>query len=157
PHAARDFGDLPDDLPPGQPPTPPRSAPAPVPVPVPSAKPRSASLQKVTLALCVVLLVALLGVSGAWLYVEHSRARDTLPPEKQAEKAREDRIGAFLSAAEKGQLSRVTELLKEGIHPNDKDEKGETALMKAAARGHVEVVTVLLVSGAQPNERDAQG
>jgi ankyrin repeat protein len=60
-------------------------------------------------------------------------------------------------AAEKGQISRLLELLGQGANVNDKDDTGETALHRAAAAGQKSAVVVLLARGADPAEPDAQG
>lgn len=67
------------------------------------------------------------------------------------------RTGLLMSAAEKGQVSLVLELLQKGGNPNDKDDAGDTALHKAAAKGQRSAVAVLLVKGADAAERDAKG
>ena len=67
------------------------------------------------------------------------------------------RVGGLLEAADKGQVSRVLEILGEGADVNDKDDQGETALMKAAANGHGALVTVLLARGAEVSEKDRKG
>jgi ankyrin repeat protein len=68
-----------------------------------------------------------------------------------------ERLTAMMEAAEKGQPSRVWEMLAQGADINDKDEKGETALMKAVAKGHVTLVSLLLIRGAESMERDTMG
>src|SRR6516165_5447985 len=55
-----------------------------------------------------------------------------------------EQLDAFMRAAEKGQISRLEQLLKEGIHVNDRDSLGQTALMRAAAKGQAGVVAFLL-------------
>lgn len=52
------------------------------------------------------------------------------------------------SAAEKGKLETVTELLENGEDPNSTDIWGHTALMSAAWAGHENVVEILLNKGA---------
>lgn len=68
-----------------------------------------------------------------------------------------ERTDMFLDAAARGQSSRVLELLQLGAVVDDKNDKGETALMKAAANGHQGVVLLLLCAGANPGEADSQG
>ncbi len=63
----------------------------------------------------------------------------------------------LLQAAERGQLSRVEELLASGVSANDKDAEGETALMKAAANNHVAVIRSLFAKRADCDERDKNG
>jgi ankyrin repeat protein len=67
------------------------------------------------------------------------------------------RTTQLLQAAEKGRLSLVLELIKQGADVNDKDDQGQTALHKAAAGGHKSIVVSLVTLGADLTERDAQG
>jgi ankyrin repeat protein len=68
-----------------------------------------------------------------------------------------DRTRLLLEAADKGRISLMLEMLKQGADINDKDDQGETALHKAVARGHRSAVVALLVRGADMGEKDAKG
>jgi hypothetical protein len=63
----------------------------------------------------------------------------------------------LMTAAAKGRVSRVKDLLARGAEVNDKDNAGQTALMRAAAGGHTVIVKLLLNRGAEVNERDHEG
>jgi ankyrin repeat protein len=67
------------------------------------------------------------------------------------------RTRQFLTAAEKGQISLLLDLLGKGADVNDKDEAGETALHRAAAAGQRSAVLVLLTRGADLAGKDSQG
>jgi len=69
----------------------------------------------------------------------------------------ESKVDAFMRAAEKGQVGRVEQLLKEGVHVNDRDSENQTALMRAAAKGQAGVVTLLLDRKAIISEQDNLG
>ena len=56
-----------------------------------------------------------------------------------------------------GDLPRIAEALKAGANPNEKDEKGVTALIYAAAFLNADGVRVLLESGANPNLASVEG
>jgi ankyrin repeat protein len=66
-------------------------------------------------------------------------------------------LDAFMRAAEDGQVSRVEQLLKQGINVNDKDSQGETALMHAAAKAQLGVLKTLLDHNALMAEKDKKG
>jgi ankyrin repeat protein len=68
-----------------------------------------------------------------------------------------DRTKALHTAAEKGQLSLIAELVKKGANPNDKDDAGSTALHKAVAKNQKQATATLLVLGADQGEKDGQG
>jgi ankyrin repeat protein len=68
-----------------------------------------------------------------------------------------DRVARLHDAASKGQVSRIIEMLQMGASANDKDEKGQTALMLASGKGHNTIVVLLLMAGAQVNEKDDKG
>ncbi|MBU0611166.1 MAG: ankyrin repeat domain-containing protein [Armatimonadetes bacterium] len=53
------------------------------------------------------------------------------------------------SAATKGNVARVNNLLNKGADPNATDDQGRTALHCAAGAGHAEVAQMLLARGAQ--------
>jgi ankyrin repeat protein len=67
------------------------------------------------------------------------------------------RLAVLLEAADKGRVSELQRILKEGADVNDKDDEGETALMHAAASGHEAIALVLLGKGALVNERSRRG
>lgn len=54
----------------------------------------------------------------------------------------------LIRASSKGDINRVTELLKSSVNVNDKDEYQFTPLIWACRKGHVNVVKVLVDSGA---------
>jgi hypothetical protein len=83
--------------------------------------------------------------------------KDRPAGQEKAQARYEERLAPFLEAAEKGQTSRLLELLATGIDVDDKDAQGETALMKAAANGQLRVTHVLLALGANLNEKDRKG
>src|ERR1043165_3702964 len=121
-------------------------------------RPASHSASGGWVAVAITLLV-LIGLGGG-LYFWQVMRQPPPPPltaEQKEQVKRQERFKALMEAAEKGQVSRVIELHKEGAHLDDKDDTGETPLMKAAARGNINVVTYLLLSGVHPNERDTLG
>ena len=63
----------------------------------------------------------------------------------------------LLTAAEKGEVSKVRTLLEKEADVNVKDEFDRTALMLAAFGGHTEVVKVLLEAGADVNAKGKFG
>src|SRR5262249_37576528 len=63
----------------------------------------------------------------------------------------------FIDAANRGDLSKVKQLLLKGVNVNSFDENRQTALMGAAANGHRSVVGVLLENHADPNLRNIRG
>jgi ankyrin repeat protein len=60
----------------------------------------------------------------------------------------------FLNAAEKGDLHKVVEMLKQGVDLNLQDGDGLTALHRAAAKDRTAIVQVLLASGANVDKPD---
>ena len=54
-------------------------------------------------------------------------------------------------------VSKVRELLAQGVNPNSTKPSGETALHKACSWGKVDMCEVLLAAGADPNKRDSRG
>jgi ankyrin repeat protein len=69
-----------------------------------------------------------------------------------------EHLAALLEAAERGQVSRLQEIFKEGkVNLNDKDDEGNTALMKAAGKGHITVVKLLIVQGVELDEHNEEG
>jgi ankyrin repeat protein len=69
----------------------------------------------------------------------------------------EERWLRFKAATEKGQLSIVEALLKDGARVHDRYENNETPLMMAAAHGHVQLLAFLMSKGANLDDRDTLG
>ena len=63
----------------------------------------------------------------------------------------------LISASIEGRLSRVSQMLNQGMDVNQRDEAGRTALMEASAFGRFGVVVRLINAGADINLRDNQG
>jgi ankyrin repeat protein len=63
----------------------------------------------------------------------------------------------LIMAASTGNLERVTQLLKEGAHPDQRDAEGCSALHWAADRGHSKIIAQLLESKADINAVDGDG
>ena len=63
----------------------------------------------------------------------------------------------LISASIEGRLSRVSQMLNQGMNVNQRDEAGRTALMEASAFGRFGVVVRLINAGADINLRDNQG
>lgn len=63
----------------------------------------------------------------------------------------------FITAAYRGDLERVRELLEDGADIEAETETSETALMQAAWPGHTEVVKLLLERGAKVDAEDEYG
>lgn len=63
----------------------------------------------------------------------------------------------LLTAAKRGDTSKVAALLAKGSPIEAKDKDGRTPLMLAAMRGHADTVAALLKLGAQPDARDLLG
>ena len=56
-------------------------------------------------------------------------------------------------ASEDGDVTRVTQLLKEGAQPDNYiGEYGETALSRAARSGHIDIAKILIEAGADVNK-----
>lgn len=71
---------------------------------------------------------------------------------------RGQRVDAELcDAASSGNLSRVRDLLADGVSVDSTDEDGTTALMAAAFAGEREIVKLLLADEADPNLQDEAG
>ncbi len=64
---------------------------------------------------------------------------------------------ALISAAIKGDVSRVNELLDKGANVNAKAFDGWTALMWASSNGNVEIVKALIDKGADVDVRNNAG
>ncbi len=64
---------------------------------------------------------------------------------------------SLLDAAERSDLSGVRSALRAGQPINQRNSKGQTALMLAASKGAVDVVRLLLYEGAAVDARDDQG
>lgn len=84
------------------------------------------------------LLLAALSVSMAAGFACYRRA---MAPE-------ELRCAAF-----SGDLSRVQELLAQGVSPRSKGQWGTTALILAASNGHTSIIRALLDAGAEIDDR----
>jgi ankyrin repeat protein len=137
-------------------PSPARPAAPPRPLNRPLAIPERKPLPSAVLLLTL-LAGAAAGAAGLYAYEQYNRpaAKEPLPPLTEEEyKARAD---GLLDAADRGQVSRLFDVLRDGVNVNDKGADGETALMKACGRGNVHAVLVLLIAGAQPNEKDRHG
>ena len=63
----------------------------------------------------------------------------------------------LFTAAMKGNLARVDELLSGGVDVNEVRKDGATALMAASSTGRLDVVKLLLAKGANVNARTASG
>jgi len=59
--------------------------------------------------------------------------------------------GLLAEAASRGDVSEVKALLGIGVHPDEPDGSGQTALGFATLLGHVELIDVLCMAGADPN------
>ena len=60
----------------------------------------------------------------------------------------EDKNQGLITAASKGHIEEITDLLKRGADVNATNRAGMTPLMMAASRGHLEAVKLLLEKGA---------
>jgi len=70
--------------------------------------------------------------------------------------ARADSVDERLfAAAEKGSVSLVAELLKQGAQVNAQDARGRTPVMAATYARQAEAAAALLSAGADVNQRDA--
>jgi hypothetical protein len=58
----------------------------------------------------------------------------------------------LITAAERGDLQKVTRLLDQGTNINKKDIHGNTALFLASMKGRLKIAELLLVNGANVNE-----
>jgi ankyrin repeat protein len=76
--------------------------------------------------------------------------------QKQEEKQREDEL-EFVSAAQRGNLNRIRQLLDQGINVNTVDKGGWTALCQAAYNGHKDILQLLLDRGAHTEKADPIG
>lgn len=85
-------------------------------------------------------------------YADMRRTGDALGP-------RDYGVGDFalLSAARRGEWSKVTRLLAAGAQANVRDVWGDSVLTHAAAAGQTEVVRALLKAGARPDRRGSSG
>jgi len=88
-----------------------------------------------------------------------SGPRDVAAPPANVERkpGYAERLAAFKEAVQKGRLSEVRELLKNGQDVNDRDDNGQTPLIWAASKGNMAIFWLLLAQGALATERDAQG
>lgn len=105
-------------------------------------------MRKSLVVLGAILLLLVGGVVGWFAAKRHSNS---------SEPGQKDQLELF-QAAERGQLSRVEQLLARGAGVNDKNAAGETVLMIAAANNHVAIVQKVLYDlKADLNERDNNG
>jgi len=65
-----------------------------------------------------------------------------------------EHIAAFCGASARGELENMKRFLRIGIHVDETDANGRTALHIAACEGQVEAVKLLLGHGASPSIRD---
>ena len=84
------------------------------------------------------------------LFISHGVAESNDVLERQL-------INSFWYAVEKGNVSKVKDLLSRGTDVNFKDDNGFTFLMKASEKGHTEIVKELMVKGADINAKMADG
>ena len=84
------------------------------------------------------------------------RSAAGLDAEAEAER---NPIAELYEALEAGDLERISSLLKDGVDPNFRDERGGSALHLAIyfQGGNPEVVQMLLDAGADPNYQDLRG
>ncbi|MCG2710706.1 MAG: ankyrin repeat domain-containing protein, partial [Thermodesulfovibrionales bacterium] len=61
------------------------------------------------------------------------------------------------TAAKRGDINAVKELLNQGADVNEKNDSGNTALMSAALEGHPEAVKFLIEKGADVNAKNNRG
>jgi len=61
------------------------------------------------------------------------------------------------SAAASGDLAALETLLKKGVSPDGRDQRGSTPLFYAAGNGQVEAASRLLAAGADINARNLDG
>lgn len=59
--------------------------------------------------------------------------------------------GMLAEAASRGDVSEVKALLGMGVHPDEPDGEGQTALGFATLLGHIELIDILCEAGADPN------
>lgn len=82
---------------------------------------------------------------------------------KQKAKSSDRNVLALVTAASKGDVAKVTDLLKKRVDVNGKaprnatDLAGQTALMAAAGAGHADIVRILLKHDANVNVRHEVG
>jgi hypothetical protein len=115
-----------------------------------------------TIGLCYLLALLVSFLLRGWEPPTTKPTGMTKPPNTAAVKGKPPDVNALLAAAEKGQVSRIRELLQY-TPVNGKNEGGETALMRAAAVGQLSAVRALLTNevniGGFPevNEKDDNG
>lgn len=64
----------------------------------------------------------------------------------------------FINSVEKGDIDKVSRLIKKGVDVNAKDLcSGETVLIKAAKNGYLDIVKLLLENDADINAKDERG
>ncbi len=81
------------------------------------------------------------------------RATPTVTPTR---KEQPELSAELITAAARGDTTRVLELIAEGAPLNAQDERGRTGVMAATHGNHVETVRALLDAGADVNLRDAR-
>jgi ankyrin repeat protein len=86
---------------------------------------------------------------------EVSKDKGKTPPSGQDQAAA--RVAELMAAAGKGDISRLRELLQDGIALDVRDENGDTVLMKAAETGQVGLVQALLIRGLPIGQKNRKG
>lgn len=84
------------------------------------------------------------------------RAAPTQPSVSPTRKEQPELSAELITAAARGDTTRVLELIADGAPLNAQDERGRTAVMAATHSNHVETVRALLDAGADVNLRDAR-
>lgn len=68
-----------------------------------------------------------------------------------------NRVDVFLEACEKGDYSRVADLLRQGVDPNVANDERETGFLWASEHGHNDILDLLAQHGADPKHRSFDG
>ncbi len=84
------------------------------------------------------------------LFISHSVAESSDESERQL-------IKTFLDAVEKGNVSKVKDLISRGANVNVKDKDGWTALIIASFEGHIEIAKELIANGTDVNAKANNG
>ncbi len=66
-------------------------------------------------------------------------------------------LSSLLIAAKRGRTEIVQLLLSKGANVNDKNYKGETAMMEAAKKNRIELIEVLISNGGDVNAKNNRG